>query len=600
MKPINKLRMHQAKTDFELDYRQLFESSPGLFLVIKADSPVFTILDASDAYLKATMTNRQEIMGRGLFEVFPDNPTDNKADGVSNLKNSLEFVMRNKTAHEMPVQKYDVQRHDSGGHFEERYWAPLNSPVFDNNKITCIIHKVQDVTEVIKLTQKSLRDTQAAKEDLEEKIRLFKDNDLRINNILNVLLNYTMLDFTQSVQPTEKGDELDAIAVGLNTLSEELQSYIDQLSENEKEIKHANDFLNTILENIPNMIFVKDARELRFVRFNKAGEELLGYKREDLLGKNDYDFFSKEQADFFIQKDKETLDKGELLNIEEEHINTKSGKKILHTKKIPVKDANGETTHLLGISEDVTEQKLAEAELKISNDQLESANKELESFSYSISHDLRAPLRAIHGYTKILEEDYYNKLDKEGKETIQAVLRNSKRMGELIDDLLAFSRLGKKELSTDMINMDMLVREVCTEIISPVTKHKVNLVIEQLPPANVDYALMRQVLINLISNAVKFSSGRSISHVKIGIEKKDGINTYFVSDNGVGFDMRYYNKLFGVFQRLHSQEDFSGTGVGLAIVKRIIQKHNGTIWAESVLNEGTTFYFTLNNTKKND
>ncbi|HLP13018.1 MAG TPA: ATP-binding protein [Flavobacteriales bacterium] len=584
------------KTSFseEISFRQLFESAPGLFLVLAPNPPEFTIVAVSNAYLEATMTKRNEIVGRGLFQVFPDNPDDKKADGTLNLRRSLMHVLDTKKAHTMDIQKYDIKRPISeGGEFEVRYWSPVNTPLFNGDEISCILHKAEDVTLMINEQEKKFREFNEVKSELEEKIHLVKNNERRINRILSVLLNYTTLDFSETLETSEQGDELDAIAVGLNTLSEELQSYIEQLNKNEASIKQTNEFLNTILENIPNMIFVKDAKELRFVRFNKAGEELLGFNRDMLLGKNDYDFFPKEQADFFISKDRETLKKRVMLDIPEEYIQTADGQKTLHTKKIPIYGPDDTPAFLLGISENITEQKLAEAELKKYHEQLETANKELESFSYSISHDLRAPLRAIHGYTKILEEDYFDKLDKEGKETIQAVLRNSKRMGELIDDLLAFSRLGKKELSTEVINMDMLVREVCDEVISPVMKHKVNLVINEIHPAQADYALIRQVLINLVSNAVKFSSGRSISQIAIGSTVKGNLIEYVVSDNGVGFDMRYYNKLFGVFQRLHSQEDFSGTGVGLAIVKRIVQKHHGQIWAESELNTGTRFYFTL-------
>lgn len=228
--------------------------------------------------------------------------------------------------------------------------------------------------------------------------------------------------------------------------------------------------------------------------------------------------------------------------------------------------------------------------------ELEVSNKELESFTYSVSHDLRAPLRAVHSYSKILEEDYMEKLDDDGRQTIKVILRNSKKMGELIDDLLAFSRLGRKEVNSKDIHMDSLVRGVTNEFLSSDSENNnVEIKIQTLPAASGDQALVKQVWVNLVSNAVKYSSKQKKILIEIGSYPKGDQNVYYVKDNGVGFDMQYYDKLFGVFQRLHSQEDFEGTGVGLAISQRIVQKHHGEIWAESKLNEGATFYFSLQN-----
>ncbi len=225
--------------------------------------------------------------------------------------------------------------------------------------------------------------------------------------------------------------------------------------------------------------------------------------------------------------------------------------------------------------------------------ELEIANKELESFTYTVSHDLRAPLRGVHSYSKILEEDYGDKLDAEGKKNIEVIIRNSRRMGELIDDLLAFSRLGRKEVNKKDIHMDSLVKSITDEILSSFAEQDIEIKVKPLPPAMGDQALIKQVWVNLISNAVKYSGKQQKIIIEIDSYQKENSNIYYVKDNGVGFDMQYYNKLFGVFQRLHSQEEFEGTGVGLAITQRIIQKHHGEVWAESGLNMGATFYFSL-------
>jgi PAS domain S-box-containing protein len=225
--------------------------------------------------------------------------------------------------------------------------------------------------------------------------------------------------------------------------------------------------------------------------------------------------------------------------------------------------------------------------------QLESANKELGSFSYSVSHDLRAPIRAINGYAKILEEDYSEKFDPEGTKVLHSIMQNSKKMGQLIDDLLAFSKLGRKEVTVSQINMDDLVKLVREELLVEEGENIPEFNIKELPPAKGDQSLIKQVWINLISNAIKYSKYKIKTNIEIGAYEKDNFVVYNVKDYGAGFDMQYYDKLFGVFQRLHSQEEFEGTGIGLAIVQKIVHRHNGTVWAESILNEGTCFYFSL-------
>lgn len=494
-------------------------------------------------------------------------------------------------------------------------------------------------------------------------------------------------------------------------------------------MQRTNTFLDTILENIPNMIFVKDAKELRFVRFNKAGEKLLGYPREDLLGKNDYDFFPKEEADFFTLKDREVIQKNELEDIPEESIQTKEGQRWLHTKKLPITDAEGHPRFLMGISEDITERKEAEellrdserqvqtifaaapdaiividdkglvsrwnskaekifgwsaaemlgkplagsiipekyremhstgmekfistgvgpvlnqtiempairkdgseffVELTISNTKLkgkhifigflkditerkrkddrikqlngqlentiellQASNKEMEAFTYSVSHDLRAPLRIINGFAEILVSDYAAKLDEEGLYNLNVIMNNSRQMGQLIDDLLNLSRLGRAALDKKTVNMEELVQEVMAgmEFINPDIKSEIKF--NGLRPALCDPSLIKQVWTNLISNADKYSRKKEKQEIEIGSMIQDDKVVYYVKDNGVGFDMQYAGKLFGVFQRLHKVSEFEGTGVGLAIVHRIINKHGGRIWADAKENKGATFYFTL-------
>lgn len=219
--------------------------------------------------------------------------------------------------------------------------------------------------------------------------------------------------------------------------------------------------------------------------------------------------------------------------------------------------------------------------------------KELESFSYSVSHDLRTPLRAIDGFSKILIEDYEDKLDDEGKRLLKVVRSNTERMGNLIDDILQFSRMGRQELSLAPVDMEYLVRMVFAELQPVFAGRDVQLELASLPPTLADAALIRQVLINLLTNAIKFTQPRAVAIIQVSAAADGTQNVFCVRDNGVGFDMKYVDKLFGVFERLHANHEFEGTGIGLAIVRQIVIRHGGKVWAEGKLGEGAAFYFTL-------
>ena len=234
-----------------------------------------------------------------------------------------------------------------------------------------------------------------------------------------------------------------------------------------------------------------------------------------------------------------------------------------------------------------------ERRIKERTAELEASNKELESFSYSVSHDLRAPLRAIDGFSRILIEDHSHKLDADAQRVLEVIRTNTRQMGRLIDDLLAFSRLGRKPIERSPVNMEVLARDAFTEIRLADSETVPRFQVGTMSPALGDPAMLRQVFVNLLSNAAKYSHGNDASVIQVGSYTENGDNAYYVKDNGVGFDMNYANKLFGVFQRLHSAEEFEGTGVGLAIVQRIIHRHGGRVWAEGKVNEGATFYFTL-------
>ena len=271
---------------------------------------------------------------------------------------------------------------------------------------------------------------------------------------------------------------------------------------------------------------------------------------------------------------------------------------------VPVLNDDGTAREWVGTCADITDRKRAEAEIRELNTsleqrvtertlQLEAANRELEAFSYSVSHDLRAPLRAVDGFSQAVLEDYGGQLPEEGRRYLQTIRAGAQKMGALIDDLLNFSRLNRAPLNKNAVDTGNLVRSVLADLSAEQDGRQIELRIGELPVCAGDRALLRQVWINLLSNALKYTRKREAAVIEVGCEAGAEGDVFFVRDNGTGFDMRYADKLFGVFQRLHRAEEYEGTGVGLAIVQRIIQRHGGRVWTEAAVDRGATFYFTL-------
>ena len=369
----------------------------------------------------------------------------------------------------------------------------------------------------------------------------------------------------------------------------------------EEALRHERDLMQALMDNLPYMIYFKDA-ESRFTRINRVQAQLLGVDDPDqVIGKTDFDFQSEEISRVSRAEEQRIMETGEGVVDRIEFNPTADGSpRWITSTKAAIQDPDGQFRNVVGISRDVTQTIQAEEEIKRLNailfehaTQLESANKELEAFSFSVSHDLRAPLRAIDGFSKIIVEDYGTELPEEALNYLQRVRDNAKYMGQLIDDLLNFSRLSRQPLTRQVTSMQNLIQQVVGEHRAEMDSRQIAISLGELPECEADPALLKQVVVNLLSNAIKYTRRRDMAQIEVGSFQQDGECVYFVRDNGAGFDMRYANKLFGVFQRLHSAEDFEGTGVGLAIVQRIIHRHGGRIWAESEVDCGTTFYFTL-------
>lgn len=344
-------------------------------------------------------------------------------------------------------------------------------------------------------------------------------------------------------------------------------------------------------------------REGIFLRINETELSWLGYRREELEGKKRiFELLFPEDLPLY-QNAFQGMLRGEPVRDLRLRFLRKDGSVLPVLLNVSVnRDDSGKFFSTRGVLLDMTDKRIDEEKildlnrtLSERNRQLEVTNGELEGFSYSVSHDLRAPLRSIDGFSRILQEDYAGKLDAEGERVIGVIRNNTRKMSNLIDDLLAFSRLGKKAFSWSLVDMEALIREdILPGVLSGSEKGTgVDVTLSPLPRAWGDRTLLAQVWTNLLSNAVKFSEKREKPSVRVEGRVETEEVVYTVRDNGVGFDMQYYDKLFKVFQRLHAQAEFPGTGVGLAIVQRVIARHGGRVWAESQSNEGAAFHFSL-------
>lgn len=351
-------------------------------------------------------------------------------------------------------------------------------------------------------------------------------------------------------------------------------------------LQKVSDELHDLYNNSPCGYFSVDASGT-FIHMNQTLLDALGYKRSEVIN-------HKKVPDIIVIDSEESYSKnfadfrkvGKVADLEVS-LRSKDGDIIpFHLNSTALFDENNQ--FVLGRSSvfNITERKKAEAKTK-------EIAKELESFTYSVSHDLRAPLRSISGFVKILEEDYSRAIDEEGKRLLKVIERNALNMGQLIDDLLDFSRMNRKEMTEQDVNLDDMVNQIVADLLLQEKNRQINIKVEPLGFVAGDLSMLRQVWINLISNAIKYTRKTPTAEIEINSKEEGGRKVFFVRDNGVGFDMKYHHKLFGVFQRLHKAQDFEGTGVGLALVQRIVARHGGKIWADATPNKGATFLFFL-------
>jgi PAS domain S-box-containing protein len=396
----------------------------------------------------------------------------------------------------------------------------------------------------------------------------------------------------------EKGNPVQMIGINMD---------ITDRNEMVENLKRQESQLRSFVEQAPAAVAMFD-KEMKYIT---VSNKWYGHNRiegQSIIGKSHYDVLPqvKKRKDW-LSIHKRVLAGEELSKGKDQFTRIDNSEVWISWTAIPWHNVDGEIGGMIlyvsDISKEVEYTEELENEIEARTQQirkqaenLEQVNKELESFSYSISHDLRAPLRSINGFSDILMEDYAEQLDEEGKRLMGVVKESAVTMGQLIDDILEFSRLGKKKIQKSEIDMTKLFENVCEIESGSYSDKQIDFEIDNLPNAMGDIALIKQVVVNLVSNAFKYSSKEDRIVVNIGCDKnEENKTTYFVKDNGTGFKMEYHDKLFGVFNRLHSKNEFEGTGVGLAIVKRIINKHGGKIWAESEEGKGSTFFFSMPN-----
>ena len=388
---------------------------------------------------------------------------------------------------------------------------------------------------------------------------------------------------------------------GLRMANEQLQQEMSERQLAEWAVQEAREYAESIVETIREPLVVLDTN-LRIISVNHSFCQTFKVTPEDAGGKLIYDLGNRQ---WNIPKLQVLLEEviprnNQFQNFEVDHEFPAIGHRtmLLNARQIYSKGIGAQMI-LLAI-EDITERKKAEDEIKRLNEdlkhraiELEAAYKELETYSYSVSHDLRTPLLGINGLSRVLIERYSNHLDAKGRQFLSIMHSSTQKMLQLIDDLLVFSRSEHQQMEPSDIDIGELAKGVFEELKSIIPERTLLLDIKTLPPARGDQSMIRQVFVNLLSNAIKFTRPKGAGVIEIGCMVKKNQNIYYVKDNGVGFGMRYAVDLFGVFQRHHTVDEFEGTGIGLAIVQRIIHRHGGKVWAEGEVNKGATFYFTL-------
>ena len=523
-----------------------------MYLVL---DPELVIMAVSDVHLAATMTRRADVIGRTIFDAFPDNPDAPEADGVARLRASLDQVRQNKVADTMAVQQYDVRRPGSD-EFETRYWSVVNSPVLDHDRnLVYIINRGEDITEYIRLKQ-----CQARQQPVEEQLQIHVD---------------------------QMEAEILARALDLQVTNRQLRLLAA--------VEYAHDAILT--ETVAGLI----------TSWNAGAEKLYGYSEQEILGQPVSVLVPREYADEARAMVEETVSAKKAVRLDTVRLRKNGNLVDVSLTLSPVFDAAGEVIEVAAISRDMTERKRTEnslversRQLEMSNSslversrQLETSNEELEQYAYVASHDLQEPLRKMASFCQLLARRYQGQLDEQADQYIAYVVDGARRMQEMINDLLTFSRVGQPLQVTAEVDCNQVVERARIDLAAAIEESGASIVVTgTLPTVRGEWARLVQLFENLIGNGIKFR-GKQPPRVEISAAP-DGTGWRFaVADNGIGIEPQYADRIFALFQRLHSRAEYPGTGIGLAVCKKIVESHGGTLRFDSRPDEGTTFYWTM-------
>lgn len=353
-------------------------------------------------------------------------------------------------------------------------------------------------------------------------------------------------------------------------------------------------FHEAMLEQLPEAVFAKDARTGRLIYANSAAEELSGVRRDELLDKTTEEIFPSDDNDYYARTDRQAIESHAMVEMPAIEIHTPHrGRRVIRARKVPIFDEPGAPRYVVGIAEDITERAAETDEMRELTRRLERSNRDLEQFAYAASHDLQEPLRAVAGYVRLLQRRYQDRLDERANGYIEHAVEGAERMRRLIEALLTYSRVTRRGKPFRTTDFEQLLAGVLDDLAPAIDETGAQVTHDRLPTIEADGAQITQVLQNLIGNGLKYHREDVRPEVHISVEEREDHWHFAVSDNGIGIDPRHYDRIFGVFARLHTRDEYPGTGLGLALCKRIVERHGGEIWVTKNRDHGSTFHFTL-------